>query len=538
MSTFSRVVASLICLTLAASTLAADINTEFKSWVPQSEQSQQEKAKIQRYPTLTQDEQTITIVIDKLIGLGLRDFNQLFTSFCENHKPPFKQQVKLDIRWQTLADDWIKSNPPVLAALAGRGELSSATLEHQPGFISWAAILPDGEPLDEAGEQQVRDEVRKAVAALLLSIQPKDTLQPKPLVQYRHVTPLLLVKKWATYPGKQPLADRLDPNTTAADITEAGGKLNWTFKAVRAAPENAALQQDAQAAVDAFLANVIAPIVYQKPLPGVTIAINSPDPIPPKTPVTPPVAPGHDTPPALPPPNPTAGAGATEPQSVCCVEYLRRRCCRRYAAAYCCIPALPSCCAEAAPTVCAAVATLASPSALVPGLATAAVAEWAVPNTPATIAARPTFIQPANLGAAGAVQSTSLLLAPSTVGSIDGGLAGQLFDRGFAAYWSGDVATAENFCRQAIQLNDRDPRAWYYLGLSLASQGRGDESASSLGTAAQLHATLSDQSSKAVSRALERLQGTLRQQLQTALINARLLRTKALGSATLARAGS
>jgi len=79
------------------------------------------------------------------------------------------------------------------------------------------------------------------------------------------------------------------------------------------------------------------------------------------------------------------------------------------------------------------------------------------------------------------------------------------YGRGLAAYFSGNCAAAEPLFLVAMDEDAQDPRPYYFRGLCLLRQGRGDEARSDFMIAAALEAR--SRGGYAVGKALERVQG-------------------------------
>ncbi len=91
---------------------------------------------------------------------------------------------------------------------------------------------------------------------------------------------------------------------------------------------------------------------------------------------------------------------------------------------------------------------------------------------------------------------------------------GQLYGSGVHAYFSGDYIKAFEDLNSAVAAGSRDPRVFYFRGLVLLNLGRSSEAAVDFQTGADLE-TKDVNKFYNVGRALERVQGSARQQLET-----------------------
>jgi tetratricopeptide (TPR) repeat protein len=97
----------------------------------------------------------------------------------------------------------------------------------------------------------------------------------------------------------------------------------------------------------------------------------------------------------------------------------------------------------------------------------------------------------------------------------------QLYDKGVHEYFSGDYTKAFNQLTAAITAGSRDPRVYYYRGLSYLKFGRTAEAEADFRKAAQLESRDVNKYYN-VGKALERVQGTDRQLLETYRVQARI----------------
>jgi hypothetical protein len=97
----------------------------------------------------------------------------------------------------------------------------------------------------------------------------------------------------------------------------------------------------------------------------------------------------------------------------------------------------------------------------------------------------------------------------------------QLYGSGVHAYFAGDFAKAYDQMTAAIAAGTRDPRIYYFRGLAYLKLGREAEATQDFQKGAQLESKDLHRAYN-VGRALERVQGAVRQQLETYRVDARL----------------
>ena len=108
----------------------------------------------------------------------------------------------------------------------------------------------------------------------------------------------------------------------------------------------------------------------------------------------------------------------------------------------------------------------------------------------------------------------------------------QLYGQGVHAYNAGQMQNAIDSLTQAITAGTRDPRVYYFRGLANAGLGNTTAASSDYSIGAQLEASSSGRH-YAVGRALERVQGGTRLEIETARRNAKIfVRTQAQGIAS------
>lgn len=96
-----------------------------------------------------------------------------------------------------------------------------------------------------------------------------------------------------------------------------------------------------------------------------------------------------------------------------------------------------------------------------------------------------------------------------------------LYGQAVHAYYAGHPQQASDLLNTAIDAGSRDPRAYYYRGLSNTRLGYSFEAASDFATAAAIEAADADQFYN-VNRALERIQGNQRLAIEKHRIQARV----------------
>jgi hypothetical protein len=102
----------------------------------------------------------------------------------------------------------------------------------------------------------------------------------------------------------------------------------------------------------------------------------------------------------------------------------------------------------------------------------------------------------------------------------DEAIVNRLYGRGVHAYFSGDLARAERELTEAIHLGSRDPRAYYFRGLTYLRMGRTFEAEADMQVGGQLETEQLHRVGM-VNRALERIQGRDRMLLEKSRRQAR-----------------
>lgn len=129
---------------------------------------------------------------------------------------------------------------------------------------------------------------------------------------------------------------------------------------------------------------------------------------------------------------------------------------------------------------------------------------------------------------AGMVAFAMTLPAP-TVNAQSSQVMEQLYGQGVHAYHSGQMQNAVDAFSQAISMGTRDPRVYYFRGLAQSGTGNSAAASGDFMIGAQLEASASGRHYH-VSRALERVQGPSRIELETARRNAKLAARGSTGS--------
>jgi hypothetical protein len=97
----------------------------------------------------------------------------------------------------------------------------------------------------------------------------------------------------------------------------------------------------------------------------------------------------------------------------------------------------------------------------------------------------------------------------------------ELYGRGVHAFYAEKYEDAHEYLSQAIDKGTQDPRCYYFRGLTYALTGRDEEAAADFKKGAEVEATAADQLYN-VSRALQRVQGEVRLQIEQHRQSARL----------------
>ncbi len=113
------------------------------------------------------------------------------------------------------------------------------------------------------------------------------------------------------------------------------------------------------------------------------------------------------------------------------------------------------------------------------------------------------------------------LLSLPVAASAQEGALGDVYGRGVHAYFHGNYIAAFENLSAAISAGSKDPRAYYFRGLSALHLGRSPDAEGDFYTGAQLEMTQGDRFFD-VSKSLERIQGSQRQLLEKYRIGARV----------------
>jgi tetratricopeptide (TPR) repeat protein len=92
-----------------------------------------------------------------------------------------------------------------------------------------------------------------------------------------------------------------------------------------------------------------------------------------------------------------------------------------------------------------------------------------------------------------------------------------LYGTVYHKYWERDYAGAEEYLKLARDMEVMDARLWYYQGFVELALGKREEARLSFAHAVKLHAALPRVREVEVNASLQRIQGTLRIELHTAL---------------------
>jgi hypothetical protein len=113
------------------------------------------------------------------------------------------------------------------------------------------------------------------------------------------------------------------------------------------------------------------------------------------------------------------------------------------------------------------------------------------------------------------------LVSISTVPSNGQEVLAQLYGNGVHAYFAGDFVQAHDQLDAAVAGGSRDPRVYYYRGLAFLRLGREPEALQDFQAGAELESKDLNRTYN-VARSLERIQGSIRQRLETYRVDARL----------------
>lgn len=116
----------------------------------------------------------------------------------------------------------------------------------------------------------------------------------------------------------------------------------------------------------------------------------------------------------------------------------------------------------------------------------------------------------------------AMIFLPAPPAQCQNEVLNELYGGAVHAYNSGNYRRAYNNLTMAARSGSRDPRVYYYRGLTYLRLGRPQEARADFNKAAALEMSDSDRFYP-VSKSLERIQGTARQQIERARANARLV---------------
>lgn len=116
----------------------------------------------------------------------------------------------------------------------------------------------------------------------------------------------------------------------------------------------------------------------------------------------------------------------------------------------------------------------------------------------------------------------AMIFLPAPPAQCQNEVLNELYGGAVHAYNSGNYRRAYNNLTMAARSGSRDPRVYYYRGLAYLRLGRPQEARADFNKAAALEMSDSDRFYP-VSKSLERIQGSARQQIERARANARLV---------------
>lgn len=126
----------------------------------------------------------------------------------------------------------------------------------------------------------------------------------------------------------------------------------------------------------------------------------------------------------------------------------------------------------------------------------------------------------------------TVLVPAATTSAQSSNAMEQLYGRGVHAYHSGQMQNARDALSQAVDLGSRDPRVYYFRGLAHGFLDNKEAAMKDFKSGAQLEATTTGRHFD-VNRALERVQGEMRLEIENARRTARLAKSStAQGSGT------
>jgi tetratricopeptide (TPR) repeat protein len=117
-----------------------------------------------------------------------------------------------------------------------------------------------------------------------------------------------------------------------------------------------------------------------------------------------------------------------------------------------------------------------------------------------------------------------LVLGAATLGTVaaaDEPEARQLYGSGVHAYFAGNYTEAHEFLNGAIDLKSSDPRVYYFRGLALWQLGRQEKAREDFAKGADFEVRAVDDPAASVNRALERVQGKARLEIEKLRLTAR-----------------
>lgn len=120
----------------------------------------------------------------------------------------------------------------------------------------------------------------------------------------------------------------------------------------------------------------------------------------------------------------------------------------------------------------------------------------------------------------GAVLALAAVVSAASVRAEDAAVD-KLYGEGVHAFFAGNLGAAQQHLDASIAAGNRDPRCYYYRGLTLSRLGKADAAKADLQTGAKLEAQ-SPESTSLVNRSIQRIQGSTRLALEKYRADAQL----------------
>ena len=115
----------------------------------------------------------------------------------------------------------------------------------------------------------------------------------------------------------------------------------------------------------------------------------------------------------------------------------------------------------------------------------------------------------------------AMLLLGSASSSAQDGIAGQLYGAGVHAFFEGDYQQAHKLLTESLDTGSRDPRTYYFRGLTYAKLGRDQEAEMDFAKGSELESSDVDRLYN-ISKAIERIQGADRLKIEKYRTKARV----------------